>query len=136
MEIIKAQVDWCGKNFSGGWGCEGIGAVIVASRTFSAFKSEFESALRFHIEGMDEDGAIIPAWLSGGDYILEYELTAAALLRRAEEFTTLAAISRASGINQKQLSHYANGTKKPRPAQRARIVEGLRAIGQACMEMR
>jgi hypothetical protein len=33
-------------------------------------------------------------------------------------------------INQHQLSHYANGIKKPRPEQRRRIVEGLHKIGR------
>ncbi len=53
----------------------------------------------------------------------------AALLHAYEPYVTLAAISRASGINQYQLSHYANGIKKPRPEQRKRIVDGLHKIG-------
>jgi len=32
--------------------------------------------------------------------------------------------------HQHQLSHYANGIKKPRPEQRRRIVEGLHKIGR------
>lgn len=31
--------------------------------------------------------------------------------------------NRTTGINQHQLSHYANGLKNPRPQQRQRIVE-------------
>lgn len=78
---------------------------------------------------MKEDNEPLPEWLSSGDYKIEYTLSASALLRQAESFTTLAAISRATGINQKLLSHYANALKIPRPAQRQRIIDGLHSIG-------
>jgi hypothetical protein len=45
-------------------------------------------------------------------------------------YASIAAISRVSGINQHQLSHYANGIKKPRPEQRRRIVKGLHKMGR------
>jgi hypothetical protein len=48
-------------------------------------------------------------------------------------YASIAAISRASGINQHQLSHYANGIKKPRPAQRRRILDGIHKIGRELM---
>ncbi len=54
----------------------------------------------------------------------------ATVLRAYEPFISLAAISRASGINQHQLSHYANGLKRPRPQQRQRIVDGIHKIGR------
>ncbi len=135
METIVVEVGWSGNNYSGGWGYKGVGAVLATGKTIQALKEDFESALQFHIGGMVEDGDTLPSWLVEGAYSIEYRLDAAALIRSAEEFTTMAAISRASGINQKQLSHYANGTKKPRPAQRDRIIEGLHKIGKACIAM-
>lgn len=79
---------------------------------------------------MVEDGEEVPEWLANGQYDIEYTLSSAALLRQAENYTTMAAISRATGINQKLLSNYANAVKVPRPAQRQRIVDGLHAIGR------
>ena len=61
---------------------------------------------------------------------MEYHLDAAALLQMCSPYASIAAISRASGINQHQLSHYANGIKKPRPEQRRRIIEGIHKIGR------
>jgi len=61
---------------------------------------------------------------------LEYHLDTAALLQKCSPYASIAAISRASGINQHQLSHYANGIKKPRPEQRRRIVDGIHKIGE------
>ncbi|MCD8385573.1 MAG: CopG family transcriptional regulator [Bacteroidales bacterium] len=135
METIKANIGFSDKNYSCGWGYPGIGVVMATSKTFDGVKKEFVDALDFHIEGMLQDGEEMPQWLLNKDYEIVYELSAGALIRQAEEFTTMAAISRATGINQKQLSHYANGTKEARPAQRARIVEGLHKIGRACMAL-
>ena len=72
----------------------------------------------------------VPQWLREGDYELEYHLDASALLQMCSPYASIAAISRASGINQHQLSHYANGIKKPRPEQRRRIIEGIHKIGR------
>lgn len=44
-------------------------------------------------------------------------------------YATLAAVSKVTGINKRQLSHCANGRKIPRPAQRQRIADGLHKIG-------
>lgn len=110
---------------------EDIGGVVVATaKTLSKLKEDFEESLRWHIEECLADGDILPAYIVNGDYELDYELDSAAMLREAEQFTTMAAISRVTGINQKLLSHYANALKIPRPAQRQRIVDGLHKIGQ------
>ena len=66
----------------------------------------------------------------------EYHLDAAALLQMCSPYASIAAISRVSGINQHQLSHYANGIKKPRPEQRRRIVEGLHRIGRELISIK
>lgn len=127
---IKVHVGWSGKNFCCGTS-EGVGGVVaVTAKTLSKVKEDFEEALRWHIEGCLADGDTLPDYLVSGNYEIIYELDTAAILRDAEQFTTLAAISRVTGINQKLLSHYANMLKTPRAAQRQRIVEGLHAIGR------
>lgn len=104
-------------------------------QTLDGLKKEFEDSLKFHIEGCVEDGDDIPQYLIDGEYEVEYNLDSAALLREAETFTTLAAISRATGINQKQLSHYANGLKTPRKEQRKRIIAGIHEIGRRALAL-
>lgn len=127
---LKIHVGWSGRNFCCGLSEDIGGTVVVTAKTLSKLKEEFEETLRWHIECCVADGDELPEYIKNGDYELEYELDAAALLRDAELFTTMAAISRATGINQKLLSHYANALKTPRPAQRQRIVDGLHRIGQ------
>lgn len=94
-------------------------------------QKEAKETLDFHVEGMLKDGDDVPEWLRNGDYeFVFHPESTAALLRCSEDYTTMAAIARASGVNQRQLSHYANGLKKPRPQQRQRIVAGLHKIGR------
>lgn len=135
MKKIKINVSWTGNNFCCGFGMPGVGAVLATNKTLDGLKAEFEDSLKFHIEGCVEDGDDIPQYLIDGNYEIEYNLDSSALLREAETFTTLAAISRATGINQKQLSHYANGVKTPRKEQRSRIIAGLHEIGRRALAL-
>lgn len=130
MERIIVNVSWCEKNFGASLSENVPGAVVITAKTYDELVDEVRCTLEFHIKGMVADGDDIPDWLRNGDYELEYHLDAAALLQMCSPYASIAAISRVSGINQHQLSHYANGLKKPRPAQRKRIVEGLHKIGR------
>lgn len=130
MEKITVEIYWEEKNYCCGWGYDGFGAIVCANNNLEDLKKEFEESLSEQVAEMAADGDPIPQWLSSGDYEIDYELAVSALLRQAEKFTTMAIISRFTGINQKLLSHYANSLKKPREAQRQRIVNGLHEIGR------
>lgn len=134
MEKVRVDVQWCDKNFGASFGENVPGAVVFTAKTFEELIKEAEETLRFHVEGMLEDGDDVPQWLRDGDYELEYNyIDVATMLRACETYASLAAISRASGINQNQLSHYATGLKRPRPEQRRRIVDGIHHIGARLM---
>ncbi len=137
MEKIIVNVAWCDKNFGGTLGDNVPGAVVFTARTFAELQKEAKESLEFHVEGLLEDGVDVPQWLKDGDYEFVYNYQdISTLLRAYEPYISLAAISRASGINQGQLSHYANGLKKPRPEQRKRIVAGLHKIGSDLQAVR
>ena len=131
MEKIRVNVQWCDKNFGATLGDNVPGAVVLTAKTYEELLREVPETLRLHVEGMVEDGDEVPQWLRDGDYEFEYNLLdVPTLLHTYVPFVTLAAISRATGINQRLLSHYTNGIKRPRPQQRQRIVEGIHKIGR------
>ena len=131
MEKIRVDVQWCDKNFGASLGENVPGAVVVTAKTYEQLLNDVPESLRFHVEGMLADGDDVPQWLRNGDYELEYNLVdTATMLHAFEPLLSLAAISRVTGINQHQLSHYANGLKQPRPRQRQRIVDGIHKIGR------
>ena len=136
MEKIKVNIDWCDKNFGASTSDERLGGSVVAThRSYEGVLVALREAIAFHVEGCVADGDVLPAWLVSGDYEFDVEMSVSALLRRSEQFTSYAALSRASGINVQQLSHYANGLKHPRTEQRERIVAGLRQISSNLLAM-
>ena len=131
MEKIRVDVQWCDGNFGATFGANVPGAVVFTASTIEGLQKEARETLQFHMEGMREDGDEVPQWFITGDYEFEWNyIDTATLLRAVEPYASIASISRASGINQHQLSHYANRVKTPRPQQRQRIVDGLHKIGQ------
>ena len=136
MEKIHVKVDWCEKNYGAVTECEALnGVVAVTNKTYDGLINDLAAAVIEHVAGCMTDGDEMPEWLVSGDYEFDIELGTSALLRKCEQFTSLAAISRASGISQQQLSHYANGLRSPRPEQRRRIVEGIHRIGEKMLEV-
>lgn len=104
-----------------------LGCVSTAA-TLSEMKKNIKEAIEFHVESSLENGDSIPEVFKG-EYELEYKLSTEALLNAYSDIFTKAALSRITGINQRQLWHYASGIRKPRPAQCKRIEEGLHRLG-------
>lgn len=128
MQKIKVLVGWEEKNYSAV--AEVNGVVVVTHKNFEMLKEEFAQALAFHIEESIKDGDELPQALKEGDYTLEYELQISALLHIYDGILTRAALAKVTGINQRQLGHYAQGIRTPRPQQREKIIQGFHKLGQ------
>ena len=101
---------------------------VSTGTTLSDIKKNIKEAIEFHVESSQEDGDLIPEVFKG-EYVLEFKLSVEALLNAYSDVFTKAALSRITGINQRQLWHYASGMRKPRPIQRKRIEDGLHRLG-------
>ena len=128
---IRVEVSWHENKFS---------ALLkdIVPRTFELTADRFEE-LQIDVENgfdsymkeMAADGNKVPWWLKKKKYELEYNfLDARSLLNAYSPYISLAAISRASGINQNLLSQYAKGIKKARENQLKRIVNAIHIIGK------
>ena len=125
MEKIKVIIDW-EDNY--GAASDEILGCVATHKTFEGIKEAYASALAFHLEGMRESNNEISAKLKG-EYVLEFELTTQALLHHFDGIITRAAISRVTGINERQLGHYMTRHRIPRSEQRRKIIDGLHRIG-------
>ena len=132
MKKLNVLVDWCDKNYSAFINEDVDGVIIVTDKTLDGLKTKLQEAAEFHFEGLGEDAE---AWMMSGDFELEYSYTMSAILQNALNFTTLAALSRITGIKHAQLSHYANAVSRPKAEQYNKIISGLHTIGQACLSM-
>jgi len=126
MEKVIVDIYYTGNNY-----CAHapilLGCVSTAS-TLSEMKKNIKKAIEFHVESSLKDGDTIPEVFKR-KYELEFKLSIEALLNAYSDIFTKAALSRITGINQRQLWHYASGMRKPRPAQCKRIEDGLHRLG-------
>ena len=67
------------------------------------------------------------------DYHVVFKFDTQSLLNYYNKIFTNAALERMTGINQKQIQHYATGLKKPRPTQTKKIETALHRLGSELM---
>jgi len=77
-----------------------------------------------------EDGDNLPEWITENDYEFEYVTEVSALLHSLDGILTRSAIARVSGINERQIGHYASGHRTPRSQQREKIINGIHKISK------
>jgi len=104
-------------------------ACLSTGRTLDEVQANMKDALQFHLDGLQEDGFAVPDELVG-PWDFEWRLSTRALLHYTEGLVSRSAIAKITGINQQQLTHYASGYRKPRPAMSLRIRDGVRKIAQ------
>jgi len=65
-----------------------------------------------------------------GEYAVKYRFDTQSLLNYYKGVFTNASLEKITGINQKQIQHYASGLKKPRELQKKKIQTGLRNLAK------
>jgi predicted RNase H-like HicB family nuclease len=101
-----------------------------AGATIDAAKADMEKQMSFYKETAVKEGFRYPSFLDG-KYEIHYAIDATSVMKYYVNtgVFSLAGMEKVTGINQKQLWAYMNGTK-PRRAQVARIERGFRALNQ------
>lgn len=132
MKKVTVLIEYTGNNF-----CAHapilLGCVSTAG-TLDEMKKNIKEAIEFHVETSLEFNDPIPEVFKG-NYELEFKFSTEALLNAYSNIFTKAALSRITGINERQLWHYASGMRKPRPAQRKRIEDGLHRLGTELLDV-
>ena len=101
-----------------------------AGETMEAAKADMKRQMDFYRETAREEGFKYPAFLDG-PYEIHYSFDATSLMKYyvGAGIFSLAGLEIVTGINQKQLWSYLNGTK-PRKTQRDRIERGFRKLSK------
>ncbi|MDR2448659.1 MAG: DNA-binding protein [Prevotellaceae bacterium] len=98
--------------------CAGING---AGETVEAAKADVLEGLKIFLETSKK----IPPILAG-DYEIEYVYDVQSFLKYYGKVLSKSGLEQITGINQKQLGHYANGNKKPRPVTVKKIEVSLK----------
>ena len=112
MKSIIVKIGKTNNNFSAV--VEGLDGFVCTAETLIELKKEVDEGVKFHLEGLAEDNDPIPD-LFAGEYRFVYKWSTESLLYYYQGIFTNSALERLTGINQKQLWHYAHGQKEPRP---------------------
>lgn len=108
------------------------GWVVTGSGDFGEFRKEVQESIDFYIQCAKEDGDAYPDILDS-DYKINYHFDTRSLLVLYQGIFSFSAWENITGINQKQLAHYAAGRSKPRTPQVRKIAEGLHKLAEELM---
>ena len=120
MKTVEVIVEHAGKNLSAY--IEGAPIIIVGNNM-----AEIENNTREAIELYLEDNPN-PIDILSGELELNFKIDAATFINYYSSIFTKAALSRITGINERQLWHYAAGVHKPRKQQLEKIQQGIKAL--------
>ena len=106
--------------------------VYGAGETVDEAKENVLEGLRLLVETRKFDE--LPEILKG-EYEIVYKFDTQSFLKYFEGIFSKSALEKLTGINQKQLHHYASGLRKPRMVQRKRIEYALHSLGKELMSV-
>jgi len=132
MKKNIVEISFTGNNFSAY--LPGLPGCVSTGNTPSDIKNNIDEAISIHLAGMREDKDAIPKSFTG-NYELVYKFDAQSLLNYYKGIFTNSAFERLTGINQKQIQHYASGLKKPRPEQTEKIKAAFHKLGSELLAL-
>jgi predicted RNase H-like HicB family nuclease len=104
---------------------ENIDGIYGAGDTVEETKKSIQNAIKLYKQYNKKN---LPAILQG-DFEIVYRFDAESLFNAYKGILTNTGMEKLTGINGKQINHYATGAKKPRPAQLKKIEAALHKLG-------
>ena len=101
--------------------------IITTGKDLKEIKENMNEAIELYLESCKEM-KIVPVPTLQGEIQLDYKIDAATFINYYSGIFTKAALSRITGINERQLWHYAAGIHKPRKQQLEKIQNGIDAL--------
>ena len=117
----------CMCNLIPGWTTSG-------SKDFRKFDVFVNDSIGFYIECAKKDGDEYPSVFDGA-YELEYQFDIRALLNYYQRILPFSGLQLITGIDQKQLAHYAAGRKQPRTSRAKHIEHCLHKFAEELQEV-
>lgn len=129
---VKVVIEHAGDNFSAY--VADVDGIAVTGDSVDEIKTSMYEAIEDYIQVCKDFDLEIPDQFKS-EYELVFELDVCSLLKIYEGIFSKAGLEKLTGINQKQLWHYANGKSKPRQEQRLKIEKGLHRLGNELISL-
>lgn len=120
MKIVEVIVEYAGKNLSAY--IEGV-PIFTVGNNIQEVEHNMKEAVELYLEDNPN-----PCELLSGEFELKFRIDTATFLNYYNGIFTKAALSRITGINERQLWHYAAGVHKPRRKQAEKIQLGIQNL--------
>lgn len=127
MATLTVIIERSGSNYSAY--IQDIDGIIAVGNSIQQIKQGIIDSINALVEDCKEFGGEIPQELQG-EYSLTFKMDTRSLLQFYTKIFTKAGLERITGINQKQLWHYASGARRPRPEQAIKIETALHQLGE------
>jgi hypothetical protein len=124
MRTVAVIVEHAGNNISAY--IEGA-PVITVGNDVKEIEKNMKEAVELYLDSCNEMN-IAPVEILQGEFTLKFKIDAATFINYYSSIFTKAALSRITGINERQLWHYAAGVHKPRKQQLEKIQKGINAL--------
>ena len=124
MPVVKIIIEKTSDFYSAY--AENVEGIYGAGATVQKTKESVVKSLELYVKYNKKR---LPKILQG-DYSVKYRFDAQSLLNYYKGVFTNASLEKITGINQKQIQHYASGLKKPRELQKRKIQTGLRNLAK------
>ena len=124
MKTVEVIVEHAENNLSAY--IEGV-PVITTGNDVKEIEKNMQEAVELYLESCQEMN-IAPAEVLQGEFTLKFKVDASTFINYYSSIFTKAALSRITGINERQLWHYAAGVHKPRKHQLEKIQQGINAL--------
>lgn len=132
MRTLHAVIEWAVGNYSAY--VEELDGVAGIGHSLEEVKQSLKNGIEALAEACRDFGDPVPEVLQG-PYQLVFKMDTRSFLQMYCHIFTKSGLERLTGINQKQLWHYANGKTKPRPAQVKRIEDALHRLGEELISL-
>lgn len=111
-----------------------VDGVIAVGKSVAEIKQCIIESIEVLIESCNELGCEIPEELQG-EYTLSFKMDVRSVLDFYSNIFTKAGLERITGINQKQLWHYASGQRVPRAEQTVKLENALHKLGEELLSI-
>lgn len=132
MNTLHAVIERAQNNFSAY--VEEVNGVGGVGDTLDEVKKSLEEGLAGLKEACIVFGDPVPEPLQE-EYQIVFRMDTISFLQMYCKIFTKSSLERLTGINQKQLWHYAKGLSKPRPAQVQKIENALHKLGEELISL-
>ena len=124
MKTVEVIVEHAGNNLSA---YIERAPVITVGNDVKEIEKNMKEAVELYLDSCKEMN-IAPVEVLQGEFTLKFKIDAATFINYYSSIFTKAALSRITGINERQLWHYAAGVHKPRKQQLEKIQKGINAL--------